>query len=290
MFRPDLIQRGSFKNIEESAIVGLDSLIDYDYMGSSEFEWGTLPTSLKRMVQSWGEYEWFKTDIKDADEQDLYVLCRKRQHEEVLQAIHILATEPDTIRTKESVGLKNYLDCRSDYALRITFWWDVTSNDPYRDKGIVGNDWMVCFGGDIRRLVIAINKICEKHGNNCRVPVLNWPAIPPIIEKVKPELWVEDHNGMVEVIYGTLPPALATPYADRKKIKFNKRRIMAVAEGDNNQIRLTMKAGSLNTSAPLSLGPDRIKTITIKPSSARALFLNLVKEWPEINKRRKTHG
>ena len=34
---PYLIQRGTFKNIKEDEIQGLDSLISYDYMGSSEF-------------------------------------------------------------------------------------------------------------------------------------------------------------------------------------------------------------------------------------------------------------
>lgn len=36
----DLVQRGKFNKIDMNDIVGIDSLIDFDYMGSSEFEWG----------------------------------------------------------------------------------------------------------------------------------------------------------------------------------------------------------------------------------------------------------
>ena len=46
-----LVQRGTFRDkIDISKITGIDSIISWDYMGSSEFEFGALPTSLKRIV------------------------------------------------------------------------------------------------------------------------------------------------------------------------------------------------------------------------------------------------
>jgi len=37
--KPYLVQRAKFTNIKNEEIVGIDSLLDFDYMGSSEFEW-----------------------------------------------------------------------------------------------------------------------------------------------------------------------------------------------------------------------------------------------------------
>lgn len=49
-----LIQRGTFKNnIGSVDITGFDSIINLDYMGKAEFEFGALPASLKRMVSAY---------------------------------------------------------------------------------------------------------------------------------------------------------------------------------------------------------------------------------------------
>jgi hypothetical protein len=51
--------------------------------------------------------------------------------------------------------------------LNTNFWWDVTESSD--------NDWMLCFGANnIRRLIMAINKVCVKHGH----PDLIGPEIP----------------------------------------------------------------------------------------------------------------
>jgi hypothetical protein len=264
---PHLIQRGSFRAIEEKDIVGMESLVQFDYMGSSEFEFGALSASLKRIVGSWGEYEWFKAgNIKDADGQPLWVLCRLRQHEEILKAVEIFATNPHQIHTQEWVGLDDYLICKSEHLMRTNFWWDVTSNDAY--KGSYGNDWMACFGGNIRYIVIAINKLCEKW--ECKIPVEEWPAIPPFVEKIKPEIYIENMKGMIRVCH--VDGSKNTVIATRRILKID-----AISSRDN-QILLTMRSDS---------GSETTRSVTIKPSSARSLFLNLVRDWPDINKRSK---
>jgi hypothetical protein len=44
MENPYCIQRGKFKNREGKQ--GIDSLLIFDYMGSSEFEFGALPSRM----------------------------------------------------------------------------------------------------------------------------------------------------------------------------------------------------------------------------------------------------
>lgn len=41
-----LIQRAKFRNNVNTNKSGIDSILEFDYMGSSEFEWGALPKSL----------------------------------------------------------------------------------------------------------------------------------------------------------------------------------------------------------------------------------------------------
>lgn len=48
-----LIQRGTFKDIKDlNDITGIDSIITWDYMGSAEFEFGSLPKSLHTIVDA----------------------------------------------------------------------------------------------------------------------------------------------------------------------------------------------------------------------------------------------
>lgn len=52
--RVRLVQSGHFRrnvdDIEKKDINGLDDIVGLDYMGSAEFEWDSLPKSLRRMT------------------------------------------------------------------------------------------------------------------------------------------------------------------------------------------------------------------------------------------------
>jgi hypothetical protein len=189
--RPYLIQRGQFKDIKEETIAGLDSLISYDYMGSSEFEWGALPQSLKRMTSSWNTYGIFTVPkVHDADGLVPFLLCRKSQAEDILVALKVFMEEeyPKDLRTKERVCLYDYLNPKSKYDLRTDFWWDVTECD---------NDWMLCFGAhNMRRLVMAINKVCIKHESTLIGPEAPEPSFKPRIDFE----YEQDHSKFVVTI------------------------------------------------------------------------------------------
>jgi hypothetical protein len=49
---PDLIQRMAFRKEPRKTPFDFDDLLSMDYMGSSEFEWGAMPKSLKRIVRT----------------------------------------------------------------------------------------------------------------------------------------------------------------------------------------------------------------------------------------------
>lgn len=158
--RPYLIQRGIFKKIDLKDVAGLDSLMNYDYMGSAEFEFGALPYSLTRICQGWDKYVITCTAIKDKAGDMLWVACRENQLDDILVAVKHFSENQygGKLRTKEFVGIWDHINRKNDksYKLenswcRADFWWDVD------------NDWMVCFGKDhITKLVTAINRVCTK--------------------------------------------------------------------------------------------------------------------------------
>jgi hypothetical protein len=269
--RPWLIQRGQFKKTEEKEIIGLDSLISYDYMGASEFEFGALPASLHRITASWKDFTWFPIEeIKDADGQCLYVLCKKDLKEEVIKIVKLFASQEGN-HTKEHVGLYDYIQCRSDHSLRHDFWWDVSSNEHFfsKDDWGKGNDWMVCFGNNIRRLVIAINKVCAKHEVKFSDDELKeCPIVPPSREvPVRSELEIEEDWRKRDVVN--------VLYPDGNKTIIMKRKIVEVDDTDKDVVKVLVQTRS---------GVQKWLEIRIPLSIKRALLLNQVKDWPAINK------
>lgn len=63
MNNPYTIQRGFFE--ERDCKKGIDSIIKFDYMGASEFEWGALPKALKRLRKNVGEYAYHDVSVGD---------------------------------------------------------------------------------------------------------------------------------------------------------------------------------------------------------------------------------
>lgn len=73
-----LIQRGTFETREYKT--GIDSILKFDYMGSSEFEWGALPKSLGRIRENIDSYTYLDVPIKD---KVITVFCKDSQKSEI---------------------------------------------------------------------------------------------------------------------------------------------------------------------------------------------------------------
>ncbi len=123
MEKPYLIQRCTSKDIKKEDIVGFDSAFSLDYMGSSEFEFGTLPASLKTTLDK--IYNYYKTDVKSKDERTLYVIAHsKEQKDEILKYLPDLVD--NKIRLKESSKLQGAL--RSEKYCENDLWWDLNNH------------------------------------------------------------------------------------------------------------------------------------------------------------------
>jgi hypothetical protein len=202
--KPYLIQRGSFKNISDNEIVGIDSLISFEYMGFSEFEWGSIPKAMIDLCQHWHTYKILQVDeIQDIDGNFFYYVAPESfstrgdpATAEDLRAVMInLFTKRFHYRLKEPSYCYERIHGGS-FGNRIpdtNFWWDIENN------------WMACFGADIKRLILAIQKVCEKKA-------LPYEGGPSVLDKVfsvpvfaldivKSKVTVTDFSGNMTIIH-----------------------------------------------------------------------------------------
>jgi hypothetical protein len=257
MSKPFLIQRGSFRDVKEEYIEGIDSLISFDYMGSSEFEFGALPQSLDRMLQNWDQYVVTPVfEIKDVDGQTMFILCRKNQFDEILASVKVFASEPYSrdLHTKEFVGLHDYIQGKISLYNKINFWWDVTgsTHNPFRDSSY-GNDWMCCFGDDMRLLILGLHRLMIKR----KMTPDSGPKIPSVGFRPIPDTSIKEDNKSIIIVKGD------------KTTTILKRSIMG-AELYDSTVTVTVKAkgGSIK----------KLSISTNSPSSCHML-LNLLKRY-----------
>jgi hypothetical protein len=122
MIRPYLIQRARFEKREAK---GIDALLRFDYMGSSEFEWGALPEALKRTRENKKEYIQFEFTLENFKDKPIMILCKEFDKEELPKILEQLAKAE--LRLKEYCDLDDYLKGNKDYRTS-DFWWDIEND------------------------------------------------------------------------------------------------------------------------------------------------------------------
>lgn len=135
-----LIQRGHFRkemvnNLErcDSFLSGRStSLIDPDYMGSAEFEWGAIPASYTRIMSNFNEYQNFIGKFHVQNGFPINVFCKKDSICEINYDIrdYLKGNDPQNISTyplKEHISLANkFYGFNPGYGINDdNFWWDI---------------------------------------------------------------------------------------------------------------------------------------------------------------------
>lgn len=105
--------------------MGIDQILQFDYMGSSEFEWGALPKALKRIRENISEYTYFQYSFKKHPTKVVTVFCKKEQQDFIGNILEQLADRE--IRLKEYCDLDKFI---TGEKYGHDFWWDID------------NDWM----------------------------------------------------------------------------------------------------------------------------------------------------
>lgn len=158
---PYLVQRMSFRDgkPQGTQVPSFDETLSMDYMGSSEFEWGALPKSLKRICTQADalRIHVLTPFLKDCDGAQCSLVCLPEQVKEYSPFIHQMAA--GTLRLKESTQMDRAITGK-DYFGRpvdrfsfsfVAAWWDID------------NDVMWTFGnGRAQRIIQAIRETRDR--------------------------------------------------------------------------------------------------------------------------------
>lgn len=116
-----LIQRGKFKNREHKT--GIDSILSFDYMGSSEFEWGALPNSLDNIRDELVNYIYLDVPLKN---KVITVFCKNSQKNDIKLYLSELAE--NNMSLKEFSAFDSYINDDGYFKNRFDFWWDIEND------------------------------------------------------------------------------------------------------------------------------------------------------------------
>ena len=128
MKTPYLIQRAKFADNPDKK--GIDSLLDFDYMGSSEFECDGLAESLKRIRQARESYIQFNLFLKGYHNCPLSVICKASDMELIIRYLSKLAV--NEIVLKERCDLDVYLKDEYAFYKGSDLWWDIENDFFFR--------------------------------------------------------------------------------------------------------------------------------------------------------------
>jgi hypothetical protein len=94
----------------------IKNIYSFDYMGSSEFEWGAVPAAFAFLAEQADNKNLVANKI-EIDEHTIGYICPKEYEEEVKNRIMLLRKED--IRLKEWCGLKNHFERGPFYNERL---------------------------------------------------------------------------------------------------------------------------------------------------------------------------
>ena len=133
--KPYLIQRATFNTTKDKQ--GIDSILNFDYMGSAEFEFGALPKSLTVIRKDKKNYNIFDVKVKD---KVISVFCPNKYS--VQQITNYLNTlDSNDIHLKERSDFNTYTspskwdnETHQRYPHSTDFWWDITNHIMFWKK------------------------------------------------------------------------------------------------------------------------------------------------------------
>lgn len=127
--KPNLIQRGKF--IDRDFKKGIDSIIQFDYMGSSEFEFGALPNSLNKIRENKNDYVYLDVPIKD---KIITVFCESNKKSDIKQYLTELSENKYIL--KEYSDFDTFINPSNYFKNKTDFWWDIENNLMFFKKNI----------------------------------------------------------------------------------------------------------------------------------------------------------
>lgn len=126
---PYLIQRCLFEYTNKRRnTIGIDNILSFCYMGSSEYEWGALPDSLKEIRLRLEKYVYFDITIRD---RVITVFCLDDHKEFMLDILTKLGRDEFQLKGRSffDIFLLDDLDEGKQHSYFNTdCWWDIENH------------------------------------------------------------------------------------------------------------------------------------------------------------------
>lgn len=93
-----LLQRGK---ITHKVPKGINSPIhiDFDYMGSAEYEFGAIPACLYRIDKQFDKYKFFKTElVSNVDANNMYIFCKEEDADDIKESLKDFVKKPKALK------------------------------------------------------------------------------------------------------------------------------------------------------------------------------------------------
>lgn len=116
--KTSLIQRAKFSNRPSKK--GIDSIIELEHMGSSEFEWGALPESLSMIRREINDFVYLEVKIQN---KVITVFCKNSQKNQIQQ--YLIDLSENKWHLKEYSDFDNYI---KNNKTKTDFWWDIQNH------------------------------------------------------------------------------------------------------------------------------------------------------------------
>ena len=158
-----LIQRGKFNDLAKATkFLGgsQEHLIDPDYMGAAEFEWGAIPKAYRRIMGQFDKYSLHVTDLVTTGGVPFCLYCRDDRYNEILEAIKVYLKEHYQLKEWsnmhahfEPIPTDEWSRKHHKYELQTNFWWCIDAS-PIECKCEWDNpvgDWIAFTGAADRQ-------------------------------------------------------------------------------------------------------------------------------------------
>lgn len=125
---PYLIQRAEqITDGSRDELKGVNQIVDCDYMGSSEFEWGALPKSLKEIREDIQDYVYQEIMVNDKK----ITLFANKKYADWIHRRVLPQLAAGNMRLKEFSGFDMQFMTGERYdraRKRYNFWWDIDNH------------------------------------------------------------------------------------------------------------------------------------------------------------------
>jgi len=127
--------------LSEDAMGLLRGIFSFDYMGSSEFEWGSVPYALQQIAKNAFVYETFEVEVdlstvpahwkrkgeKGEGKASVYVIAQLDDQKEYTKRIRKWASEDFNRNLKETTRLSSALRPHEEWDTDVQGWLDVSN-------------------------------------------------------------------------------------------------------------------------------------------------------------------